>query len=243
MAKLSEYILETRQGVLEVAGETQYDMGEDPYGNFVRRALRRYSIDKPLIKVSAITGSDTRYITVNSTNLPDYVDGSSKITQIEAKAPVIASNELPNFLDRDEWDLYRDETALRIHLKTTKPSSSDTIRVTYTIPHTINELDSETVDSVPDLDKDAIVLYAVSQALMALAAKFSGTSDPTLRADVVNYRTKSQEYRMQSEAFKKMYNEWISDPLKAASIVRDINFGFSFADNQPFLTHRSASRR
>ena len=34
-----------------------------------------------------------------------------------------------------------------------------------------------------------------------------------------------------------------SDPIKGASIVRDIDFGFGFADNQPFLTHRSFNNR
>ena len=42
--------------------------------------------------------------------------------------------------------------------------------------------------------------------------------------------------------YRDVYMEWISDPIKAASLVRDIDFGYGFADNQPFMTHRSFSR-
>jgi hypothetical protein len=77
---------------------------------------------------------------------------------------------------------------------------------------------------------------------MALASKFAGTSDPTLRADVVNYKTKSAEYIGLAKMYRDVYMEWISDPIKAASLVRDIDFGYGFADNQPFMTHRSFSR-
>ena len=243
MSKIAEYVQLTRQIVLEANGATQHDSGEDAYQNFVRRGLRRYSIDKPNIKVSAFAGIDSTYITVNSSNLPSYVDGFSKIEGIEASAPTISDNERPSFIDRDKWDLYRDDTELRIHFKSHKPRTTDTIRVSYTIPHTIDELDGETTDSVMSQDREAIILYAASQAILALASRASGTSDPTLRADVVNYRTKSQELIKLSEQYKQMYTDWISDPQKAASIIRDLDFGFSFGDSQPFLTHRSFSRQ
>lgn len=243
MTKLAEYVHLVRESTLEAAGDTQHDMGEDSYSVFVRRALRRYMIDKPFTKVSAITGTGSVYITVNSSNLPDFVDGFSYIEQIEVNAPTVANNERPNYLEREEWDFYRDETGLRIWLKTSKPSSSHTIRVTYTVPHTIDGLDGETVDTVPEQDKEAIVLFAISQSLMALSAKAGGTSSPSMRSDVVNYRTKSFEFKSVSEQYGKLYTEWITNPLVAASMIRDLDFGFSFADSQPFLTHRSFNRR
>lgn len=242
MTKLSEYISITRQSVQEVSGSLQYEMSDDVYTNFIRRAVRRYGIDKPFEKVSAITGTSSKYITINNSNLPGYVDGFSKIEKIEAFSPNISNNERPNYLDRDEWDLYRDESELRIYLLNHQPTASDSSRITYTIPHTINELDSETVDTIPEHDREAIVLYAASQAFMSLAGKFAGTSDPALRSDIVNYKTKSAELRALSKQYMDMYNDWQSDPLKAASLVRDLNFGFGFADNQPFMTHRSFSR-
>ena len=239
MTKLDEYLQITRNLVVEAGGVTQYDQGDNPYTTFIRHSLRRYSIDKPLQKVSAIIGTDSKYLTLNEANTPGYVDGFSSIELIEAAAPVVANNDRPNYIDRDQWELYRDDTALRIYFINHQPRVSDTIRVTYTVLHTINELDDETVDSVPTQDREAIILYAAYQALLSLAAKFAGTSDPTLRADVVNYRTKSLEYRTLAQEHKKMYEDFMSDPIKAASIVRDIDFRFGFSDVVPWLTHRN----
>ena len=241
MSQLAEYIASTRS-VLREANSEIYDSGEDSYESFVRRALRRYSIDKPFIKVSAITGASSIYITVNETNLPGYIYHWSVIEGIEVKAPTVASNEVPCFIERDEWDLYRNSTALYIWLKNAKPPSSYTISVTYTIPHTINKLDSETVDTIPSLDFEAIVLWTAREASLMLAAKNSGTSDPTVRSDIVNYKTKSSEFRALSDKFKEAYQAWIHEPLKAAGLIRDLDFGFSHADNSAFLTHRSGSR-
>tara|TARA_Y100000310_G_scaffold345771_1_gene469635 strand:- start:1324 stop:2055 length:732 start_codon:yes stop_codon:yes gene_type:complete len=242
MTKLAEYIAITRQMVREANATIQFSMEDNVYESFVRRALRRYSIDKPDEKVVAITGTASQYITVNTSNLPDFLEGFSSVINIEARAPTIASNEEPNYLERAEWDFYRDDSAYRIFLKNHKPTSNDTIRVSYTIIHTIDGLDSATADTVPDQDREAVIYWAINEAFMALAGKYAGSSDPTIRQDVVNYKTKSSEMRETAKEYRTMYKEWISDPLKPASVIRDIDFGFGFGDNQPFQTHRSYSR-
>lgn len=242
LSLLEVYIEAIRVEVRE-ANSPLYDSGVDVYERFVRQALRKYSVDKPFIKVASITGTGSEYLTINSSNMPSFVDHWSVVQSIEAKAPTISSNDDPNFIDRDQWDFYRNSDNLFIKFKEHKPSSSDTIMVTYTIPHTINKLDGDTVDTVPSIDFEAIVLWASSVAAKSLASKFAGTSDPTLRADVVNYKTKSSDYLRISKEYRDAYIEWISDPIKAASIVRDIDFGFGFGDNQPFMTHRSFSNR
>jgi len=242
MSLLEAYIVQVRELVKE-ANSSLYDSGEDVYENFVRRALRKYSIDKPLIKVSAVTGASSEYVIINSTNFPGFVDGWSNIEKIEAKAPTISKNDDPNYIERDEWEFYRNSTTYYVHFIGYCPSSSDTISFTYTIPHTINNLDAETVDSVPSIDFEAIVYWAANEACRSIAAKLSGTSDPTIRADVVNYRTKSSEFRAMAKEYREAYMDWISNPIHADGIVRDIDFGFGFGDTQPFLTHRSFSRR
>ena len=242
MALLEKYVSSVREIVKE-SNSIIYDSGENVYEDFVRRALRRYSLDKPFTKVNSFAGASSEYFIVDSSNLPGFIDNWSTILLLEAKAPTIASNDDPQFLDRDQWDFYRNSTALYVRFKDTVPSSSDTISVTYTIPHTINNLDSETTDTVPEVDQEAIVLWACNEACRMLASKFTGTSDPTIRADVVNYKTKASEFRAMSKEFREAYTEWISNPLKGESIVRDIDFGFGFSDNQPFLSHRSFSNR
>ncbi|MAF24326.1 hypothetical protein CL634_01885 [bacterium] len=242
MTKLAEYVAIVQSMVREANGALHFNMGEPIYQSFIRRALRRYSIDRPDEKVAAITGTASQYITVNSSNLPNFIEDFSKVISIEAIAPTIASNEDPNYIERDEWDFYRDDSAYRIFLKNCTPSTNDTIRVHYTVLHTINELDSATTDTVPEPDREAIIYWAINEAFLSLAGKYAGTSDPTIRQDIVNYRTKSSDMIRLASEYRKMYMEWISEPIKPASVIRDIDFGFGFGDSQSFQTHRSFSR-
>jgi hypothetical protein len=185
MAKLAEYINDTRLIVQEAGSSTQYDAGEESYTRYIRRALRRYSIDKPREFSKDITGTGFSYITIDGTNFPGFVEHFSIIKRVEARAPTVASNEIPNYIELEEWEYYKSGTVLYLCLKNHKPTSSDIIRVVYTTIHTIDELDSQTSDTVPTHDFDAIVYFATAEALASLANRYTGTKDPSIRADVV----------------------------------------------------------
>ena len=236
MATLEQYVEAVRDRVRETGFLISHDMGDSAYQRFIRTALRRYSIDRPKIKVNQIVGAASKYITVNSTNLPSFIDGFSIILNIEIESPVIASDESPNYIERDSWDFYRDSTLLYIFLHDHETSVSENVRLTYTIFHTINGLDSETVDTIPAQDFEAIIYWAVAEALLALSNKFADTIDPTIRADNVNYRSKSVEYRNQAKEFRLMYKEWIAMPYTPESITRDLDFGYT--NYTPWQTHQ-----
>lgn len=242
MSTIAQYISEVHELVREASGSISNSMGNDAYQSFVRRALRRYSIDRPEIKTSQFVGDGGKYYPINATNFPGFLDGFSVIERVEAISPTLANEEKPNYIERDEFDRYNDGTTLFLFFKNHQPSSTDNIRVRYSILHTIEGLDTETVDTVPSVDSEAIVLWASSEAFGALAGKFAGTRDPSLRADVVNYRTKTRDYMDVSKAYRERYHEWIKKSQEPVTLIRDLDFGFGWANNQPFLTHRSGSR-
>jgi hypothetical protein len=242
MAHFNAYLDAVQTKVREAGAVPSYGMGTDDYEHFIRTALRRYSRDKANIKVANITGTSVKYIEINGTTLPKFIDGFSKINYIEAAAATVADNDPPNFIERDNWDYYRDATKLYIYLKDDAPGASDIIRVQYTVEHTITGLDAATVDTVPSFDFEAVVYWAVSEALLALAGKYADSTDPTLRADVVNYQSKSRNYLAVAKVFRELYVSWITDTYIAASATRDLDFGLSIGDGQPYQTHRSFSR-
>ena len=73
MALLEEYI-ENVRGMVREANNPIYDSGVDQYEDYIRRALRRYSIDRPLVKSASITGTSSEYFIVNTSNLPDNIE-------------------------------------------------------------------------------------------------------------------------------------------------------------------------
>jgi len=241
MTNIGEYITAVQSKVREAGALPNFGLGDDNYKRFITTGLRRYSRDKPDVKVSDITGTSSHYIIVNASNFPNYVDGFSKINYIEICGVVIANNETPHYVDRDNWDYYRDSTILYVWLKHSKPGVTDTIRVQYTIEHTIDGLDGETVDSIPPYDYEAVIYWSASEALMALAGKYADSTSPTLRSDVVNYDNKSKNYMNLAKACRQSYIDWISEPNFPVSVTRNLDSGYGFGDAQPWQTHRSFS--
>ncbi len=217
-------------------------MGDDDYSEFILSALRRYSKDKPRLVISDITGTASKFIEVNASNFPNFVDGFSRIEYLEAGAATIADNEKPNYIERDSWDYYRDTTKLYVYFKDDQPATSDTIRAQYTAEHTINGLSQETVDTVPGNDFEAIIYWAAHEACLALAAKMSDTINPGIRGEQFNSRSKSKEYREVAQKYQDLYMNWVTEPNEAASVTRDLDFGYSFVDGMPWQTHRSFRR-
>jgi len=243
MTNLELYRSTVRERVREANLSFGKDMGEAAYTSFIRSALHRYSLDKPRINTKQITGTGNPYIKIDSTNFPNFIDSFSVIHKVEAVAPVLNNKESPSYIERDAWDFYRDGTDLYFYFKQDQPAISDKIRFTYTILHTIDGLDLATSDTVPATDFEAIVYWGAAEAFSAMAARFAGSQDPTLRADVVNYGSRSGDMRRLAEYYRILYHDWINVPLKGASLVRDIDYGLSSGDNIPFLTHRSFDRR
>ncbi len=238
MADLETYVENVRLRVRESNNSPANDMGDSAYQDFVRSAINRYSIDRPRHIVSESTGTGQKYYTV-STILPSFVEGFSRITHIEAIGAIVANKELPNYIERDDWDYYRDSVGLRLLFKRHQPDTSETIRIEYTVLHTINKLDSATEDTIPVFDVPAIYYYAASEALKSLAAKYTSVNDPTIRADIVNYRSKSRESSERAKDYLTEYENWLKETDIPISVTRQIETGFSFGIEQPFLTHKT----
>lgn len=239
MVHLNVYLNSVRSKVREAGSSSQFDMGNDDYTEFVNSGLRRYSRDRPDIKVSEITGTASSYIAVNGTNFPGFVEGFSKINYIESDGATIADNDHPHYLERNSWDYYRDTTNLYVYLKNIAPPATSTIRVQYTLEHTIEGLDSETIDTIPSYDFEAVVYWSAAEALLALAGKMADSIAPILRADVVNYGNKSTQYIKVSDKYRQLYMDWIHEDHVASSVTRDIPQGYSNSSNMPWQTHRS----
>ena len=107
----------------------------------------------------------------------------------------------PEYLEPDEYILYYSPTSgwqLRLF---SIPASGETLRVLYITLHRLT--DSE--DTIPERDKRAVCYLAGSLIARNLAAKYAGFTDPSLSADVINYRTKQREYSEVANQFEAQF--------------------------------------
>jgi hypothetical protein len=170
-------------------------------------ALERYGKHRPKEIVKDCAGAGSHDVALPA----EWVEGFSAIRRVEY--PVGAIPE--TLLDPGDWYLYRTPTGLALRLPDALPAASESVRLTITAPRA--EAD------IPAGDVDAVACLAASTCLRTLAALFGQTSDPTIQADVVNYRSKTDEFRRLADSLEERFNVHLGvDPkggVAAASAV------------------------
>jgi len=173
--------------VKDVSGK----LNDDDFSAAVLEALKRYNRVRPQRLPADIPGNGTHDYALPTGWVPDF----STFESIEY--PVGQIPEL--FIDSRDFKLYLTPTATLLRILSDTPSVTESMRAIFTAPHT--------EETVPDQDADAVANLAAANCLRRLATAAGQTSDPTIQADTVNYRSKADEFRRLADAFEAQYNE------------------------------------
>ncbi len=193
------------------------------YDAKITAALNRYSKLRPDKLVEDVAGSGT-----SDLDLPEgWVDEFSTIKSIEY--PVGDNPE--SILDADEYALYRSPDGEKIRLRSDSPAATEVVRIAYTVPRSAT--------TVPAVDVEAVCSLAAALCLEDLANAAVQTADPTMSADVVNYRTKSGEFASRAKRLMQLYKDHLGlkedDTTPPASAVAD--FDEKYPGGLERLTH------
>jgi hypothetical protein len=173
----------------------------DQWTALVVRAIKeRYSQDAPLEIVSDVEGNGTTYLPLpvapGAGTLPVFEPEFSIIKHIEF--PI--GQQPPQLILDSDLRVYRAPgVAPTILINFDTPNAGDFLRVTWTARHLADG------STVPDKDFYALTDFAASLGAEKIASFYVGTGDSTLQADVVNYRSKSQEMLNVAKALRKRY--------------------------------------
>jgi len=165
---------------------------------FLSRAGEMFAKDRPRVVVADIPAGGAFEYAVPS----DWDGDDSFVLQVEHPA----GEQDPRIIPDDEWMIYRPSTGIyKLRFLETSPNSG-AIRLTYTIPHVLKSTPTPNgTNTVPDSAFMAVIYKGAQLACESLAAQYARTSDPTIAADVVNYRTKSQEFSDRGKDFLARY--------------------------------------
>ena len=161
----------------------------DDYQPAVAAALERYSRHRPLEITQDLAGTNGHDLALPVGWAADF----SRLVQVEYPVDQVPEE----ILSADHWKIYRAPSGLKLRLRYEEPSDGESVRVTYTMPR--NEAD------IAATDTDAVACLAASICLRTMAAAYGQTSDSTIAADVVNYRSKSDEFRRLAEGLEGEY--------------------------------------
>ncbi|HWR17123.1 MAG TPA: hypothetical protein VN577_20000 [Terriglobales bacterium] len=204
---------------------------EDRRAIIAKAIVQVFSKDRPHVKVVEILGNGT-----NDIALPgEFVDGFSLVSKVEY--PI--GNIPATYIDDADYGLYRTPTGLKLRFMSAAPADGEKIWSTFTAPH------KDDGSTIADVDFEAVCDCAAAIALEVLATKYGGTVDPQISADVVNWRSKSQEYLALAKAAWQRYYKALGIQAggssegagqSAAVAVGEMETGLSFGGDR--LTHQ-----
>jgi len=158
-------------------------------------ALERYSRLCPQVAVVERIGDGKTY---DFTLPADWVEGFSRIVDIEYPA----GEQIPQYLDPRAYGIYHDPTAGKVlRFYTFVPDANKKFRLRYLKPHQVNA----TTDTTAPEDFEAICFLTAAIVCLNLAGKYAGFYEPTLEADLIRYRTRSDDYRRLAQEFEALF--------------------------------------
>ncbi|MDA8137921.1 MAG: hypothetical protein M0036_04635 [Desulfobacteraceae bacterium] len=159
----------------------------DDFAPAVEAALLKYSQHKPRELVKDVPGAGTRDVVLPG----EWVAEFSQVRRVEYPAGGVPETLL------EGWRVYQAPAGPVLRLATEEPTAAELVRVTITVPR----LEEEIVVG----DVDAVACLAASICCDTLANLFASTNDPTIMADVVNYRSKSGDYARRAKDLRNLF--------------------------------------
>ena len=164
-----------------------------------------------------------------------FTDGFSLVQAIFY--PYETTDQDPPALDPDEWTLFRTATGLKIRFLADSPTAAEDFLVQYTAPHTL----SAATSTIPATDDEAVADLAAAEAYLMLAGYFAvQANDNSISVDSVDRRTKAQECRDQSAAYRKSYARKIgadTETVRPASAWGDVDSAFGDFTRSDYFAH------
>lgn len=240
--------LTTFQAQVEIllGDDANTELSDHKIREMVKAAVERYSRDKPDEITEDESGDGGIYYDVANL-LASWVEDFSRIISVQYPAEAITDDSQPQYLENDDWnDNYWQGGTRYLLFNNVAPASGDTFRVTYTAPYTLSSNDYDT----PTQDFYAICNLAAGLCCMAIATKFSRTSDATIAADSVNHTPRSSQFSARAKQYIGFYEEHMglgSDDGKPpyalpAGAFIDFDTAPSWQPGRQFLFHSKGTR-
>jgi len=208
MSTLSDAVGRVRELVRDLT-LTDPEMDTGHYEHAVAEAVVYYSKGHPRQSVYDYAGNGSTY----DLSLPaDWDEGFSRIMAVEYP---LGERE-PVYLDSDQYMLYRTASGCTLRLLHDTPAQGETVRLTYTLPHSL----TETADTIPPSHFDAVVYWAAALMCREFASKFMHTQDPTMSADSVDYHSKADEASRLARQFELLYYKHLGEEANSDSKLR-----------------------
>jgi len=221
---------ETTVKVMIKASDSDDDLEDNEIDDRIKAALSQYSADIPGETTEDESGDGGKYYAI--TDLAAWVEGFSRVLQIEYPAATIASDETPQYLAQDAYNTdYWDGATRYIYFSSVTPASGESFRVRYTTRYVFSG-SPESVD-IPAEHFYAICTLAACKCCRAISAKFSRIGDSFVTADAGAHTTKANEFATRANDYCAEYRQLVSLPPTGAATTVKAASGFTRWESDP----------
>lgn len=191
---LDSFVEGVKYRIAEEIDRDTVDIEEERIVNFITSAVKSYNRIVPNTAATAFAGNGTAY----EWSLPgDWVDGFSEIMSVEYPS----GEQNPTYIKSYKWRIHQGTASKKFRLLLDVPSSTQTVNIVYTIPHTVTVGSS----TLPQQDEEALQDLAAAYCFSEIAAKWSRTSKSTLEGDIINNMQKVDYYKGQARDLENRF--------------------------------------
>lgn len=204
----------------------------------INQALKTYSDDRPRLVADLYSGDGSMFLF----RMPRlWIMGFSTLGEIEY--PYDTAQQIPTVLERN--DVVMEEAVLgnqpirRLRFRSGTPSNAtDNVLVRYTTRHIHND----ELDTVPTTDFEPVTWLAAAYAASKASGRMAASSDPTISADGVSYRTGRSEWEAVAKANFAKYSDHIRQKDAGAPVGTIRDWDTQLTPGSDFLFHRRRLR-
>lgn len=170
--------------------------------------------------------------------LTGFVDGFSSLLSVVY--PYLAADQIPSVLPAEWYTVLRLDSGLVLRFLIHRPTAVEDFLVTFTARHTINS----STCTIPASDDESFMDLAAANCCDMLAALYAKDVDPSISADSVDRRTKSDNYRSMATRYRSLYDTRMQTGAAGAAAVAmsDIDrAGFGHRGMNDYFFHGSRS--
>ncbi len=152
-------------------------------------------------------GTDSAGVIEVIANLPNYEPWWSYVKGADIPAPVITSNAVPQTLEDEDFQFYRVGSNEWLYLPTRSPSSTETIRLSYSGRHLFSG--SPAGVDIPAAHFEAVCSLSAYFVCTWLATRYGQNVDSGLNADISDRRSQSDVYASRAKEFYAQYESML----------------------------------
>lgn len=198
----------------------------------ITAALAQYSADRPREVVVDVVSPGGQRIDV-----PAGFTLDSRLVGVEYPIGQIPASQLP----LSEISIYTAPTGRQFDLPLTLATGED-LRITYTAEQLLDATD----DTVPVRHRQAVASLAASYLCAQLASYYATEGEPSIAADTVDYKTKSDRFRALAKDLAAAYTRVVgaapSDRTKGASVTVQLERNDALGNRRMFHPTRGWPR-